>query len=121
MYTINQDLEEDALLDTLTILEMNCSLARDCLKAGRSALERIFPHFFPRSEPPEKFELLAKRFTEQGDPALVHRQSSLKIGVEGTIALVMASGEKVDWAKVTAVRGLKSDKWMIRLQRIYNF
>jgi hypothetical protein len=90
---------------------MNCTLACDCLRVGRTALERIFPHFFPRSVLPDKFKPLAKSFTEQGDPALAHRQSSLKIGVEGTIALIMASGEKVDWAKVAAVRGLKSDKW----------
>jgi hypothetical protein len=42
MYTRNQDLEEDALLDTLSILEMNRTLARDCLRAGRVALDRIF-------------------------------------------------------------------------------
>ena len=111
MYIMNQDLEEDALLDTLSILEINCTLARDCLKAGRFALERIFPHFFPKAALPDKFELLAKSFTDKGDPALAHRQSSLKIGVEGTIALVMASGEKIDWAKVAAVRGLNNDKW----------
>ena len=111
MYTRNQDSEEDALLDTLSVLEMNCTLARDCLKAARIAFERMFPHFFPKAELPDRFELLAKSFTDKGDLVLAHRQSSLKIGVEGTIALVIASGEKVDWAKVAAVRGLNSDKW----------
>ena len=111
MYTRNQDLEEDALLDTLSILEMNCTLARDCLRAGRIALERIFPHFFPKAALPDKFELLAKSFTDKGDAVLAHRQASLKIGVEGTIALVIASGEKIDWAKVAAVRGLNKDRW----------
>ncbi|KAM0865015.1 hypothetical protein ACQ4PT_043576 [Festuca glaucescens] len=96
MYTRNQDSEEDALLDTLSVLEMNCTLARDCLKAARIAFERMFPHFFPKADLPGKFELLAKSFTDKGDPVLAHRQSSLKIGVEGTIALVIASGEKVD-------------------------
>jgi hypothetical protein len=66
----------------------------------------MFPHFFPKSVIPDIFESLAKSFTEHGDPALAHHQSSLKIGVEGTIALIMASGEKVDWAKVAAVGGL---------------
>ena len=103
MYTRNQDSEEDALLDTLSVLEMNCTLARDCLKAARIAFERMFPHFFPKTELPDRFELLAKSFTDKGDPVLAHRQSSLKIGVEGTIALVIASGEKVDWAKVAAI------------------
>jgi hypothetical protein len=55
MYTINQDLEEDALLDTLTILEMNCSLARDCLKEERIAFEHVFLHFFPKADLPERF------------------------------------------------------------------
>ncbi|KAM0851088.1 hypothetical protein ACQ4PT_052641 [Festuca glaucescens] len=83
MYTRNQDSEEDALLDTLSVLEMNCTLARDCLKAARIAFERMFPHFFPKTELPDRFELLAKSFTDKGDPVLTHRQSSLKIGVEG--------------------------------------
>jgi hypothetical protein len=42
---------------------------------------------------------------------LADRQTSLKIGVEGTIAQVIATGEKVDWAKVVAVRGLNNNKW----------
>jgi hypothetical protein len=109
MYTRNQDLEEDALLDSLSILKINCTLARDCLWAGRIALERIFLHFFPKAALLDKFELLAKSFMDKGDPVLVHRQVSLKIGVEGTIALVIASGEKIDWAKVAAVRGLNKD------------
>jgi hypothetical protein len=111
MYSRNQDLEEVPLLDTLIVLEMNYSLARDCLKAARIVFEHIFPHFFPKTVLPEKFDLIAKYFTGKDDPALAHRQASLKIGVEGTIALVVASGEKVDWAKVAAVRGLNNDKW----------
>ncbi|KAM0887183.1 hypothetical protein ACQ4PT_029227 [Festuca glaucescens] len=110
-YTRNQDLDEDCILDTLTVLELNCSLARECLKSARTAFERLFPHFFPKTDLPERFDQLAKHFNGKDDPALAHRQASLKIGVEGTIALVAASGEKVDWAKVAAVRGLNSEKW----------
>ncbi|KAK1692106.1 hypothetical protein QYE76_008803 [Lolium multiflorum] len=116
MYTQNQGTDEDALLDALSVLEMNCSLARDCLKYGRAALERIFPHFFPKAVIPEKFEPLAKSFLEKEDPVLAHRHASLKIGVEGTIALVMASGEKVDWAKAAAVRGLNKNSWTTLLK-----
>jgi hypothetical protein len=36
----------------------------------------------------------------------------LKIGVEGTIILAIASGERVDWAKVETVRGLTKEKWV---------
>ncbi|KAM0927958.1 hypothetical protein ACQ4PT_002178 [Festuca glaucescens] len=122
MYTRNQDLEEDALLDTLSVLEMNCTLARDCLRAGRIALEHIFPHFFPKATLPDKFELLAKSFMGKDDPVVAHRQGSLKIGVEGTIALVIASGEKIDWAKVAAVRGLNKDRWtaLIKSAKAYS-
>jgi hypothetical protein len=35
----------------------------------------------------------------------------LKIGVEGTVALVAASGQKVDRVKVGAPKGLNSEKW----------
>jgi hypothetical protein len=111
MYTRNQDLDEDRLLDTLTVLEMNCSLARECLKSVRTTFERIFPYFFPKTDLPERFDQLAKHFNGKDDQSLAHRQASLKIGVEGTIALVAANGEKIDWAKVAAVRGLNNDKW----------
>jgi hypothetical protein len=115
-------LEEDALLDTLSILEMNCTLAHDCLKVAQIALERIFPHFFPKATLPDKFELLAKKFTAKADPALAHRQASLKIGVEGTIALVIANGKKlVDWAKVAAVRGLNNEKWTALIKGMKSF
>jgi hypothetical protein len=55
MYTRNHDLDEEGLLDTLTILEMNCSLARDCLKEERIAFEHVFLHFFPKADLPERF------------------------------------------------------------------
>jgi hypothetical protein len=82
-----------------------------CFRESRIVLDRIFPHFFPKAFLPDKLELLAKNFTDKGDLVLAHRQASLNIGVEGTITLVIASGEKIDWAKVTTVRGLNKDKW----------
>jgi hypothetical protein len=88
---------------------MNRTLARDCLRAGRIALKRIFPLFFPKAALPDKFEILAKSFTVKGDLVLAHRQSSLKIGVEGTITLVIAIGEKIDWGKVAAIRGFNNE------------
>jgi hypothetical protein len=121
-YTRNQELDEDRLLDTLTVLELNCGLARDCLKLARTALERIFPHFFPKAVLPSKFDQLARYFHGQPDPALAHRQASLKIGVEGTVALVAASGEKIDWSKVAAVKGLNNEKWkaLIKDAKVYS-
>nr|XP_051220047.1 uncharacterized protein LOC127337155 isoform X2 [Lolium perenne] len=116
MYTKNQEQEEDDLLDSLSVLEMNCSLARDCLKESRVAFERFFPHFFPKVVMPDKFEPLAKSFIGKDDLVLAHRQASLKVGVESTIALAIANGEKVDWAKMASVRGLTKDKWTALLK-----
>jgi hypothetical protein len=65
---------------------------------------------------PDKFEPLAKSFTDKGDPVLAHHQASLKIGVESNIALVIASGEKFDSAKVSAIRGLNKEKWTALLR-----
>ncbi|KAM0929882.1 hypothetical protein ACQ4PT_001336 [Festuca glaucescens] len=47
-YTLNQESKEDRVMDTLTILELNCYLARKCLTSARNALRHIFPHFFPK-------------------------------------------------------------------------
>jgi hypothetical protein len=60
MYTRNKEQEEDELLDSLTTLEMNCTLAHDFLKEVRAAFERLFPHFFPKYVVSDKFEPLAK-------------------------------------------------------------
>jgi hypothetical protein len=108
-YTLNQE-SEDHVLDTLDILELNCDLARKCLTAVRNALKHIFPHFFPKNTQPEIFSQLAQQFLAKDDPALAYRQASLKIRVEGTIALVAASGQKVDWVRASAVKGLNSEK-----------
>jgi hypothetical protein len=111
MYTNNQEQEEDTLLDSLAILEINCQLARVCLKQARIAFERLFQRFFPKEVVPDKFEPLARCFSGKDDPALAYRQSALKIGVEGIIALAIASGEKIDWTRVATVRGLTAEKW----------
>jgi hypothetical protein len=121
MYTRDQDSEEDPLLDTLSVLEMNCALARECLKTARIAFECLFPHFFPKAELPNKFELIAKYFTGKDDPPLAHLQASLKIAVEGTISLMAASGEKVSWGKVVVVRGLNNDKWTALIKGAKSF
>ncbi|KAM0885795.1 hypothetical protein ACQ4PT_030102 [Festuca glaucescens] len=109
-YTLHGE-TEDRLLDTLSILELNGDLARTNISAARGALKRIFPHFFPKETQPEIFSELVQRFMVKEDPALAHRQNSLKIGVEGTIALVAASGQEVDWVKAGTPQGLNKEKW----------
>ncbi|KAM0868448.1 hypothetical protein ACQ4PT_041307 [Festuca glaucescens] len=121
-YTLNQESDEDRVMDTLTILELNCDLARKCLTSARNALRRIFPHFFPKITQPEIFAQLAQQFLAKDDPALAYRQTSLKIGVEGTIALVAASGQKVDWVKAAAAKGLNTEKWkaLVKDAKLYS-
>ncbi|KAK1694476.1 hypothetical protein QYE76_011173 [Lolium multiflorum] len=109
-YTLHEK-TEDHLLDTLSILELNGDLARTDISNARTAFKRLFPHFFPKETQPEIFSELVQRFLAKEDPALAHRQDILKIGVEGTIALVAASGQDVDWVKAGNPKGLNKEKW----------
>jgi hypothetical protein len=58
--------------------------------------EALLPPLLPKDTQPEIFSELTQRFLAKEDPVLAYRQASLKIGVEGTIALVAASGQEVD-------------------------
>ncbi|KAK1621250.1 hypothetical protein QYE76_026767 [Lolium multiflorum] len=57
------------------------------------------------------FSELTQRFLAKEDPLLTYRQASLKIGVEGTIALVTTSGQEVDWVKAGSPKGINKEKW----------
>ncbi|KAM0826333.1 hypothetical protein ACQ4PT_068949 [Festuca glaucescens] len=120
-YHLSQELD-DRLLDTLDILELNCDLARKCITSARNTLKRVFTHFFPKETQPETFSQLAHHFLAKDDLALAYRQASLKIGVEGTIALVAASGQKIDWVKTAAPKGLNSEKWkaLVKDAKLYS-
>ena len=89
------------------MLELNCSLARTCLKHSRIAFNRLFRHFFPTGTLPDKFEPLVKAFLGKEDPTHGYRRLAVKVGVESTIALVIASGEAIDWSKVAAKKYAK--------------
>ncbi|KAK1670787.1 hypothetical protein QYE76_058946 [Lolium multiflorum] len=120
-YTLSQE-SDDRLLDALDILELNCDLARKCLTSARDALKRIFPHFFPRETQPEIFSQLTHHFLAEEDPTLAYRQASLKIGVEGTVALVVATGQEVDWVKAAAPQDLNAKKWkaFVKGDKVYS-
>ncbi|KAK1670423.1 hypothetical protein QYE76_058582 [Lolium multiflorum] len=109
-FTLHKE-AEDHLLDTLSILELNGDLARTNISNARVTFKRLFPHFFPKETQPEIFSELVQRFLAKEDPVLAHRQGSLKIGVEGTIALVTASGQEVVWGKTGTPQGLNKEKW----------
>ena len=93
---------QDPLLESLTVLELICGLARTCLKHSRTAFNRLFRHFFPTATLPDKFEPLVKAFSGKDDPIDGYRRLAVKVGVESTIALVIASGTVIDWGAVVA-------------------
>jgi hypothetical protein len=103
--------EGDQLLDELSLLEFHGEEAREGLAEARAGLSRLFPYFFPKKEEPKIFTTLAKCFNSQEDLGLKLRQEGLKIGVEGTIALVADSQQDVDWAKVGDIKEMETKKW----------
>ncbi|KAK1626033.1 hypothetical protein QYE76_000348 [Lolium multiflorum] len=103
--------EGDQLLDELSLLEFHGEEAREGLAEARAGLSRLFPYFFPKKEEPKIFTTLAKCFNSQEDLGLKLRQEGLKIGVEGTIALVADSQQDVDWAKVGDIKEMEMKKW----------
>jgi hypothetical protein len=103
--------EEDRLLDTLSILELHGDLARTNISDAWAAFMRLFPHFFPKQTQPQTFSELIRRFLPHEDLALAYRQENLKVGVEGTIALVADSRQDVEWAKVGDPKGMNKEKW----------
>ncbi|KAK1686268.1 hypothetical protein QYE76_047116 [Lolium multiflorum] len=103
--------EGDRLLDVLSLLEIHGDEARQGLTDARVVLSRLFPYFFVKKEEPETFTALAQCFRSQEDLGPSLRQEGLKIGVEGTIALVADSQQDVDWAKVGDVKDMETKKW----------
>ncbi|KAK1617190.1 hypothetical protein QYE76_022707 [Lolium multiflorum] len=103
--------EDDRLLDALSLLEIHADLVRRSIFDAQAAFSRLFPYFFPKKKEPDTFAALAKSFVPQEDLGLALRQENLKIGVEGTIALVAESQQNIDWAKVGEATKMKHDKW----------
>ncbi|KAK1681316.1 hypothetical protein QYE76_042164 [Lolium multiflorum] len=103
--------KDDRLLDALSILELQGDLACTNLSDSRISFSHLFLHFFPKQAEPEIFAGLVKRFLPNEDLALAYRRENLKIGVEGTIALVANNGQQVDWAKAGDAGKINKDKW----------
>jgi hypothetical protein len=72
------------------------------LKRSRIAFDRLFRHFFPTATLPDKFDPLVIAFSGKDDPIDGYRRLAVKVGVESTIALVIASGSVIDWGAVVA-------------------
>ncbi|KAK1686227.1 hypothetical protein QYE76_047075 [Lolium multiflorum] len=103
--------EGDQLLDELSLLEFHGEEAREGLAEARASLSRLFPYFFPKTQEPKIFTNLAKHFNSQEDLGLKLRQEGLKVGVEGTIALVADSQQDVDWTRVGDTTAMETKKW----------
>ncbi|KAK1681351.1 hypothetical protein QYE76_042199 [Lolium multiflorum] len=103
--------KDDRLLDALSLLEIYGDEVRQSVSDAKAAFSRIFPYFFPKTDEPNTFAALAKRFIPKEDLGLALRQENLKIGVESTIALVAESQQSVNWAKVGDVKDMETKKW----------
>ncbi|KAK1692678.1 hypothetical protein QYE76_009375 [Lolium multiflorum] len=103
--------EDDELLDALSLLEIHGTEARNGLDEAEAGLSRLFPYFFHKKEEPAVFIDLAKCFTGNEDLGLQLRQEGLKVGVEGTMALIAESQQQVDWSKVGDTGKIETKKW----------
>ncbi|KAK1691923.1 hypothetical protein QYE76_008620 [Lolium multiflorum] len=103
--------DNDRLLDALSLLEIYGDEVRQSISDAKAAFSRLFPYFFPKTDEPDTFAALTKRFIPKEDLGLALRQENLKIGVEGTIALVAESQQSVDWAKVGDVKKMETKRW----------
>ncbi|KAK1679351.1 hypothetical protein QYE76_040199 [Lolium multiflorum] len=103
--------EVDQLLDALSLLEIHSDEARDGLSEAKIGLSRLFPYFFKKKEEPATFVSLAKCFSSQEKLGLQLRQEGLKVGVEGTIALVAESQQEIDWARVGSTEEMETKRW----------
>ncbi|KAK1647022.1 hypothetical protein QYE76_064827 [Lolium multiflorum] len=91
--------EDDELLDALSLLEIHGTEARNGLDEAEAGLSRLFPYFFHKREQPATFIDLAQCFNGKEDLGLQLRQEGLKVGVEGTMALIAESQQQIDWSK----------------------
>jgi hypothetical protein len=90
---------KDPLLDAVDVLASNWRLARDVLQRTRHVLIRVFVGLFLRKKddmPAGNLRKLVEAFDTIEDPVLAMKLTSVKRGVEGTIALAQSHGEEVD-------------------------
>jgi hypothetical protein len=66
---------------------------------------RIFVRLWPKKKeemPVDNLKKLAEAFDTLEDPVLTMKCTSVKLGVEGAIALAQSHGEEVDWEKISS-------------------
>jgi hypothetical protein len=102
---LHLDSAKDPLLDTVGVLESNWKNVRKILQKIRHMLPRLFVRLFPKKKdemPDGNLSKLVEAFNTLEDSVLQLKLSSVKRGVEGTIALTQSHGESVDWEKVSS-------------------
>jgi hypothetical protein len=81
---------KDPLLDSVDVFESNWRNVRDVLQQTRHVLPRLFIRLFPKKKdemPVGNLRKLVEAIDTLEDPILQLKLSSMKRGVEGTIAL----------------------------------
>jgi hypothetical protein len=81
-------------------LESNWRVVRDGLQRTRHVLPHLFVGLFLEKKaemPVDNLKKLVEAFNTFEDPVLQMKLSSVKRGVEGTIALTQSQGKNVDW------------------------
>src|SRR6266699_3266002 len=108
-FTLDQP-SDDRLLDAVSLVEFYGDLVRKHIADAKQAFSKLFPFFFPKKEVPDNFSELLEHFQPQ-DLGATLRQEILKIGVEGTIALVAKAGQSVDWSSFGDVKKMEAKEW----------
>jgi hypothetical protein len=89
----------------IDVLELKWRNVQNVLQRTRHVLPHLFIGLFTKKKdemPIGNLRNLVEAFDTLEDPVLQLKLSSVKQGVEGTIALTQSHGESVDWEKVSS-------------------
>jgi hypothetical protein len=112
--------DDDSLMIAINLLEANWISVQEIFELVSRVLMRIFIGLWPkkRAEVPDNdLKKLAKAFDTFDDPILLMKGHSVKRGAEGTIALMYAHGEEVNWEKVSSSRGRPLSELKVFLEK----
>jgi hypothetical protein len=99
--------DEDPLMAAVNLLESNWISVQEILELTRRMLTWMFVGLWPNKSadmPADDLKKLVAMFDTVEDPILAMKSRSVKLGVEGAIALAQSHGEEVDWEKVSSSR-----------------
>jgi hypothetical protein len=82
------------------LLELNWTLVQEVLQLTHRMLMQMFVGLWPKKKAEmlvNNLKKLPEAFDTLEDPVLAMKGRSVKLGVEGAIALALSHGEEVDW------------------------